>query len=92
MVLPLSFQVKLNFPSSMGPIHLVFHVLLLRKYVDDPLLVVPLEEPGILECLFLCENLSDNHGLVCSTVENKSSGFSDGPMEEPIVQVIYLGG
>ena len=42
---------KLEFPSSLSSIHLVFYVLMLIKCVGDPSTVVPLEEVGILDSL-----------------------------------------
>lgn len=42
---------KLELPSSLSSIHPMFHALMLRKYVGDPSMIVPLEEVGISDSL-----------------------------------------
>lgn len=45
------FFYEMELPPSLLSIHLVFHVSMLRKYVDDPLSIFPLEGLVILNFL-----------------------------------------
>lgn len=92
MVLPIRVQVELNFPSSMSSIHSVFYVLALTKCVGDPLLIVSLENIGILGYLVLWENPNENLELVSLSSANEKGGFGEGSMKKPIVQGSYFGG
>lgn len=42
---------ELELPTSLGSIHLIFHVLMLKNYVEYPSLVVPVDDVGILDSL-----------------------------------------
>ncbi|KAF3631042.1 Cyclin-B2-5 [Capsicum annuum] len=42
---------ELDLPLSLGSIHLIFHILMLKKCVGDPSLVVTIESVGILDSL-----------------------------------------
>lgn len=54
---------ELDFPSSMGSIHMVFHMLRLKKCVGDPSMVVPLESDGVLDSMSYEEVPGCNFGL-----------------------------
>ena len=42
---------KLELPVSLGSIHSIFYVSMLKKCVDDPYLIVPIETIGISDSL-----------------------------------------
>lgn len=42
---------KLELPTKLVVTYLVFHISMLKKYVGDPLLVVPIDRIGIKDSL-----------------------------------------
>ncbi|KAF3645805.1 Glucuronokinase G [Capsicum annuum] len=42
---------ELDLSSNLSSIHPIFHVLILRKYVGEPSLIVPIKDSGILDSL-----------------------------------------
>jgi len=42
---------ELQLPTELDAVHLIFHILLLKKYVGDPASIVPLESVAVKDSL-----------------------------------------
>ena len=42
---------KLKLPSKLAPVHPIFHVSMLKKFIGDPISILPIEGLGVNENL-----------------------------------------
>lgn len=65
---------------DLAAVHLVFHVSLLKKYIHDPTIVVPLESTNAQDSLYYKEVLVEIIDLHIQRLRNK---------EVPLIKILW---
>ena len=75
---------ELELPQEFAAVHPIFYISILNKCMDDPSLILPIENVGINDILCYEESMVQIFISPSLQVENKGGCVSQGSLEEPI--------